>query len=108
MGAQEFREVWSNHKLMTKWMWRLFMHLDRGIVVNNQLPTLTSCSLRAFYEQVFVEINPRVKGCILEFIERDRNGESVDKGEMRENIQMYELMGMAASAPDVDKLDQAL
>jgi hypothetical protein len=100
--------VWSNHKLMTKWMWRLFMHLDRGIVVNNSLPTLTSCSLRAFYEQVFVEINPRVKACILEFIERDRMGETIDKAELRENIQMYELMGMAASAQDVDKLDTAL
>lgn len=105
---KEFRDVWANHKLMTKWMWRLFMHLDRSVVVHNQLPTLISSSLRAFYDQVFVEINPRLRACILEFIDKDRNGEVIEAAELKENIQMYELMGMAASVEKVENLDTAL
>jgi hypothetical protein len=88
---KEFCDVWENHKIMTKWMWRLFMHLDRGIVINNNLPTLTSCSLQAFYTHVFQRIAFRVRLCMLECIEKDRRGEDVDGEPLGKCIQVQAL-----------------
>ena len=43
-------KAWHNHKIMTKWVQKLFQHLDRGYVLNTQTETITSCSMKKFLE----------------------------------------------------------
>jgi hypothetical protein len=38
----EFIAVWQSYKIMTKWIWHLFMHLESSVIKLNESLTLTS------------------------------------------------------------------
>ena len=53
-------------------MWRLLMHLDRGVVVNLELPPITSCALSSFKDIVFARMHPVLTLQLLKLIDEAR------------------------------------
>ena len=61
-----FADGWIKHKLLTNWMWSLFMNLDKTIVRTEGLPTITSCYLKYFYDLVFCSHLEKLRQCMLD------------------------------------------
>ncbi|CAN0414778.1 unnamed protein product, partial [Discosporangium mesarthrocarpum] len=72
---KELVRVWSSHKLVVSWMYRLFMHVDRGLVEHLSLPTLTSCGLGRFQKMVLCPHARRVGRATVALVEREREEE---------------------------------
>jgi len=104
---QAFRLAWSNHKVMVKWMYRLFMHLDRGLVQNNNLSTLTSVGLKLFCEEIFNSTCSRLQAATVKLINRERNGEDVDQEMLKDIVEVFLVMGVAASNRTLTKVEDA-
>jgi cullin 1 len=105
---REFIKHWENHKLMTKWMWKLFMHLDKAYVMNGSLPTLTSAGLRLFKTIVYDGSRTDLMTTMLAVINRERSGEDVDDGLLKTTTQVFEAMGTTQSHTQLKNLEAAL
>lgn len=101
-----FINVYEIHKLFTKWMWRLFMHLDRGVVAILKLPSLTSVSLSSFYCKIYKSIKHQLILSIIDQINRERNGEMIDRDSLRRCIHIIEVMGVYSTDFNVDQIDK--
>ena len=77
---------------MTRWMWRLFMHLDSGVVHNKRssehpkFASLTSLSLRAFHDIVYVSVHPHIRESILQVLDADRRDEEGSRDHVAESV----------------------
>ena len=63
-------ENWRNHRLMSKWMYKFFGHLDRGYAQYDDRRTITSCSLNLFHDEVFMNINDSLFPVVLSILDR--------------------------------------
>lgn len=104
---QAFNNAWCNHKIMVTWMFRLFMHLDRGVVQNNNLATLTSVGLKLFKEVVFDQTSGRLRGAVVELLNRERGGEDVDRDLLRATVGAFLAMGVAEARRNLAKVEDA-
>jgi cullin 1 len=104
----DFIKHWENHKLMVKWMYRLFMHLDKAYIVNGSLPTLTSAGLKLFKTIVYDGFRTDLMTTMLAVINRERDGEEVDHVLLRTMTQVFETMGVTQSNTSLKNLTSAL
>lgn len=86
-----FAEGWMKHKLLTNWMWRLFMNLDKTVVRTEALPTITSCYLRCFYVKVFYCNLDKLRQSLLNCVAMNREGPLVDNKVFKEVVQVEEF-----------------
>ncbi|KAK4408409.1 Cullin-1 [Sesamum angolense] len=73
----ELLRRWKIHKTMTYWMSRFFHYLDRYYTVRKKLPSVVQTANLAFYHM----------------IDREREGEEINKGIVREAIDIYVEIG---------------
>ena len=83
-----FLDGWKKHKLLTSWMWRLFMNLDKTVVRTEALPTITSSCLKCFYELVFSEYLVVLRRGLLDCTAMDREGTLLDNSILKEVIEV--------------------
>ena len=95
--VQAFAKHWENHKIVMKWMFRLFMHLDKAYIENEKVNTLTSISLSLFKTEVYDEFNIVVCQAFLDLVDRDRDGGRVDRALLKSVTAIAERMGTAAA-----------
>lgn len=86
-----FIDGWKKYKLLTSWMWRLFMNLDKTVVRTEALPTITSCCLKSFYELVFREHLDVLRRSLLDCTAMDREGTLLDNSVLKEVIEVTKL-----------------
>uniref|UniRef100_A0A7S2H4D2 Cullin family profile domain-containing protein n=1 Tax=Octactis speculum TaxID=3111310 RepID=A0A7S2H4D2_9STRA len=99
----KFSKAWDNHKILTKWTQRLFQHLDRGYVLNQgSCESLTSCGMRKFRDVAFQSTHSRVRTGVLDMINKERAGDQVDRDELKNCIEVFEVMGLC-SGPSAKK-----
>ncbi|KAL0418352.1 UNVERIFIED_CONTAM: Cullin-1 [Sesamum radiatum] len=89
----ELLRRWKIHKTMTYWMSRFFHYLDRYYTVRKKLPSVVQTANLAFYHMVYGEMNDQVTDAILSLIDREREGEDINKGIVREAIDIYVEIG---------------
>ncbi|KAL0460819.1 UNVERIFIED_CONTAM: Cullin-1 [Sesamum latifolium] len=99
---QELLRRWKNHKTMTYWMSRFFHYLDRYYTVRRNLPSVVETANLAFYHLVYGEMNDQVRDAVLSLINREREGEEIDKGIVREAINIYVGIGEGSRKYYVD------
>ena len=90
----ELQKRWSNQKLMNDWMAKFFMYLDRYYVKHTSLPSLRDSGMKHFKELVYSTIKVRVVASMLEQIDAERAGTSVDQDLLRNCVQVFEAMGL--------------
>jgi cullin 1 len=91
---EELVSRWTRHQVMNKWMQKFFMYLDRYHVKHHSLPNLKSAGLQAFKTLVFDKIKGDIVSAVLKQVNRERDGETVDRALLKQAVSVFEAMGM--------------
>ncbi|PXF44708.1 Cullin-1 [Gracilariopsis chorda] len=91
---RELRRRWSNHKLMVKWVTRTFSYIDRYYVKRNEEPSLEHAGYMCFRKEVFDSIVASVRKAALNIVQRERDGDNVDRSLLRGVLDIFVEMGM--------------
>ncbi|XP_057832855.1 cullin-1 isoform X2 [Cryptomeria japonica] len=75
---RELVRRWDNHKLMVRWLSRFFTYLDRYFIPRRSLPTLNEVGLI----------------CFRELIDREREGEQIDRSLLKNILGIFVEIGM--------------
>ena len=95
---KELTRRWTDHRLMRKWMFDFFRYLDRFYVKRAGKKPLADVALARFRMIVFEQVKGRVTKAVLEQVERDRNGEVIDRQLLHEVVTLYIEMGQSSSS----------
>eukprot|EP01012_Entosiphon_sulcatum_P037927 TRINITY_DN4889_c0_g1_i1.p1 TRINITY_DN4889_c0_g1~~TRINITY_DN4889_c0_g1_i1.p1 ORF type:complete len:769 (-),score=186.60 TRINITY_DN4889_c0_g1_i1:539-2845(-) len=85
---------WTNHKLIVKWLQKLFTYLDRYYTKHNSMDSLRDCGLKCFNSVVYEEVKLKLFESLLENIQEERNGQDIDRRICSEAINLFVEMGM--------------
>ncbi|KAL5711512.1 Cullin-1 [Ranunculus cassubicifolius] len=85
---------WGNHKIMIRWLSRFFHYLDRYFVARRSLPTLNEVGLNCFRDLIYNELNVKVKDAVLVLIEKEREGEQIDRALVKNVLGIFVEIGM--------------
>ena len=89
---------WNDHKVMKKWLFDFFRYLDRFYVKRHGKKGLNDVALQRFKLLVFDQVKARVTRAIIEQMERDRNGEVIDRQMLHDVIHLYIEIGQSSVA----------
>ena len=99
---ESFVQRWEVFRILNKWMGKFLMYLDRFHVSHHNLPTLHESGLNAFVDVVFDVVSADVTRAILDQVQAERNGESVDTDLLKRCIDVYK-----ACRPDLERYERA-
>ena len=74
---------------MVKWMQRFFQYLDRFYVELNQLTSLKDQGYKIFKGTVFLPLQTSIIAAVLEQIEKERNGQLVNKDLIKTTVEIF-------------------
>lgn len=87
---------WKNHKLMVKWMRKIFNYLDRYYVIRYNLESLQEVGIHAFRDTIYEEMKEKARDAVLKQMEMDREGVIVDYDMLREVLSIFQEVGMGS------------
>eukprot|EP01022_Parablepharisma_sp_SALTPOND_P020080 TRINITY_DN3553_c0_g1_i1.p2 TRINITY_DN3553_c0_g1~~TRINITY_DN3553_c0_g1_i1.p2 ORF type:complete len:644 (-),score=82.86 TRINITY_DN3553_c0_g1_i1:7834-9765(-) len=100
-------EQWEKHGILTYWMKKVFVYLDRYYLPDHKLPSLSQTGLLIFKQHVFEKINVDIVRTIFELIEAEREGEVVDWIKLKKILYCYRMMGLTnATIEKVEKSNE--
>ncbi|GJP55653.1 hypothetical protein CLOM_g14596 [Closterium sp. NIES-68] len=91
---KELVRRWDNHKLMVRWLSRFFNYLDRYYIPRRQLPTLKEVGLSCFKDLVYEEIRISVKDAVLDLVNKEREGEQINRAGLKNVLGIFVEIGM--------------
>eukprot|EP00798_Chlamydomonas_sp_ICE-L_P016007 gene16007-22145_t len=91
---KELYKRWCNHNLMVRWLSRFFNYLDRYYVVRHTLSPLKDVGLICFKDLVYTEIRTRAKDAVLRLVEKERDGELIDRILVKNVLGIFIEVGM--------------
>ncbi|GAY60761.1 hypothetical protein CUMW_204560 [Citrus unshiu] len=94
---RELLKSWANHKFLAKWLSRVFLPLQAGYIPRMALPELNAFGLSCFRDLVFEAIKDKVKDAVIALIDREREGEEIDRTLVKNVLDLFvEIEDMAA------------
>ncbi|KAF8660575.1 hypothetical protein HU200_057600 [Digitaria exilis] len=93
---RELVKRWSNHKVMVRWLSRFFHYLDRYFISRRSLPPLREVGLSCFRDLVYQEIKGKVKSAVISLIDREREGEQIDRALLKNVLDIYVEIGLGS------------
>ncbi|GFR52348.1 hypothetical protein Agub_g14894 [Astrephomene gubernaculifera] len=93
---KELYQRWNNHKLMVRWLSRFFNYLDRYYVLRHSLHPLKDVGLLCFKELVYSSIKRPARDAVLALVEKEREGELVDRALVKNILGIFIELGMGA------------
>ncbi|CAI0379174.1 unnamed protein product [Linum tenue] len=91
---RELVKRWGNHKLMVRWLSRFFHYLDRYFIARRSLPALNEVGLTCFRSLVCFFRQNFDTFCILIQIDKEREGEQIDKALLKNVLDIFVEIGM--------------
>jgi cullin 1 len=85
---------WDNHKIMVRWLSRFFNYLDRYFIARRSLPALSEVGLMCFRDLVYAEMKTNVKDAVITLIDREREGEQIDRALLKNVLGIFVEIGM--------------
>ncbi|CAL9238166.1 unnamed protein product [Arabidopsis halleri] len=87
---------WDNHKVLVRWLSRLFHYVDRHFVLRSKIPipTLDEVGLSCFLDLVYHEMQSTATKVVLALIHKEREGEQIDRALMKNVLDIYVENGM--------------
>ncbi|KAH9545863.1 hypothetical protein CY35_12G069100 [Sphagnum magellanicum] len=85
---------WDNHKIMVRWLSRFFNYLDRDFIPRKSLPALSEVGLMCFRDLVYAEMKTNVKDAVITLIDREREGEQIDRALLKNVLGIFVEIGM--------------
>ncbi|XP_057440709.1 cullin-1-like isoform X2 [Lotus japonicus] len=89
---------WENHQLMIRWLQRFFNYLDRYFVTRNSLPSLKDVGLTCFFDLVYKELRTNVREVVIAFINKEREGDQIDKSLLKNVLRIFVEMDKGEKA----------
>mmetsp|Transcript_4340 Transcript_4340/g.5014 ORF Transcript_4340/g.5014 Transcript_4340/m.5014 type:complete len:742 (+) Transcript_4340:144-2369(+) len=86
---RELNARWENHKIMVRWLSKFFNYLDRYYISRHNLNNLKVVGRQCFDDLVYKEFKRTVKDAALVLVERERDGEQVDRGLLKKVIEIF-------------------
>lgn len=93
---RELVKRWDNHKIMVRWLSRFFNYLDRYFIARRSLPALNEVGLTCFRDLVYQEIRNNVKDASITLIDREREGEQIDRALLKNVLGIFVEIGMGS------------
>ncbi|WIA23649.1 hypothetical protein OEZ85_000353 [Tetradesmus obliquus] len=93
---RELLSRWNNHKVMVRWLSRFFNYLDRYYVLRHSLHPLKDVGLLCFRDQVYADVKRNARSAVLKLIEREREGELIDKMMLKNILDIFIEVGMGS------------
>lgn len=91
---EELKFRWENHTVMNKWLCKVFDILNRSKIVRvNGLPRLNVVELTAFKKHIYEHVKVCAKDAVIELIDKERDGEMINKDLIQNAVKFYEAMG---------------
>ncbi|XP_021906976.1 cullin-1 [Carica papaya] len=91
---RELVKRWSNHKVMVRWLSRFFHYLDRYFIARRSLPALNEVGLTCFRDLVYQEIHCKVRDAVITLIDKEREGEQIDRALLKNVLGIFVEIGM--------------
>ncbi|RWR95312.1 cullin-1 isoform X1 [Cinnamomum micranthum f. kanehirae] len=91
---RELVRRWANHKVMVRWLSRFFHYLDRYFITRRSLPALKEVGLTCFRDLVYHEINGKVRDAVISLIDKEREGEQIDRALLKNVLDIFVEIGM--------------
>lgn len=91
---RELVKRWANHKVMVSWLSRFFNYLDRWFVSSKSLPRLSEAGLVCFRNHVYVEVNSNAVACMIDLIDKEREGSQIDRALLKNMVDLFVEVGM--------------
>ncbi|KAG2727147.1 hypothetical protein I3843_01G141500 [Carya illinoinensis] len=91
---RELVKRWANHKVMVRWLSRFFHYLDRYFIARRSLPPLNDVGLTCFRDQVYQELNGKVRDAVISLIDQEREGEQIDRALLKNVLDIFVEIGM--------------
>lgn len=93
---RELVKRWGNHKLMVRWLSRFFYYLDRYFIARRTLSPLNEVGLTCFRDLVFEEVHGKAKDAVLNVINKEREGEHIDRALLKNILDIFVEIGMSS------------
>ena len=84
------------------------MYLDRYYVKHHNVPGLSESGLNSFKHKVFMELQTQVTAAVLEQVNHEREGQSINQDLIKSIVRIYEAMGMGGLDVYQDYLEEPL
>ncbi|XP_074556251.1 cullin-1-like [Curcuma longa] len=91
---RELVKRWLNHKVMVRWLSRFFHYLDRYFITRRSLPPLNEVGLTCFRDLVYQEVKGKVKDAVISLIDREREGEQIDRALLKNVLDIFVEIGL--------------
>jgi len=90
----EWKQRWTNQKLIVKGLSKLFMYLDRFYTPNTDgVNSLKEQGFKLYKDTIFDHFSGNAKQAILNCVEKERNGEEQDRTLLQEAVKVFVEMG---------------
>eukprot|EP00659_Diplonema_papillatum_P022430 gene22430-34356_t len=93
----EVHKEWKAHNLVARWVRFMFTYLDQYYTIEPQIDNLATMMLRCFHDAVFEKIKSNLRNVVLDNIESEREGNSINQECLRSAIWLFIDMGMATT-----------
>ncbi|GJQ13199.1 hypothetical protein GpartN1_g4990.t1 [Galdieria partita] len=90
---KELVHRWENHKVMMRWIRKIFGYLDRFYVKRAQKPTLDELGYNCFRDNVFQAVKAEARSIVLSLLEKERMGEIVDQLLIQSVVRIFVELG---------------
>ncbi|KAI8574684.1 hypothetical protein RHMOL_Rhmol01G0373800 [Rhododendron molle] len=91
---RELMKRWANHKAMVMLLSKIFHFLDRYYVLGRVLPPLNAVGLACFRDLVYRELKGEVRDAVITLIDREREGEQIDRALLKNVLDFFVEIGM--------------
>jgi len=91
---KELVKRWENHQVMVRWLSRFFNYLDRYYITRHSLSPLKDVGLLCFRDLVYAEIKNSVKDAVVALVDKEREGEHVNRGLIKNVTTIFVDIGM--------------
>eukprot|EP00659_Diplonema_papillatum_P019229 gene19229-29613_t len=85
---------WENHKMIVKTTVKLVGYLDRFFTKHTSVDSTSEKGLRCFLTHVYTPVKEDLRNAIFQHIEREREGEVVERALLRQAVMVFIEMGI--------------
>ena len=91
---KELVRRWDDHKVMVRWLSRFFNYLDRYYIQRHNLAQLKDVGALCFRDLVYAKIKGPAKDAVLALVDKERDGEQIDRALVKDALGIFVEMGM--------------
>ncbi|KAM3707666.1 hypothetical protein ACB094_02G042800 [Castanea mollissima] len=91
---RELVKRWAIYRVLGRWLSHFFSYLDRYFIARWNLPRLNEVGLTCFRDLVYEEFNGKVRDFVISLINKEREGEQVDRALLRNVLDIFVAIGM--------------